>query len=35
MKNAIIKMLDEVDERKIRLIYFFVRAFLGGADNDK
>lgn len=29
MKNQIIKWLDEADERKIRLVYFYLKAFLG------
>lgn len=29
MKNQIIEMLDKVDERKIRLVYFFLRGLLG------
>lgn len=34
MKEAIIKMLDKADERKIRLVYFYLKALMGGVDND-
>lgn len=34
MKEAIIKMLDKADERKIRLVYFYLKALIGGVDND-
>lgn len=29
MKEQINKWLDEADERKIRLVYFYLRALLG------
>lgn len=29
MKNTIIEMLDKADERKIRLVYFYLKALLG------
>ncbi|EOS39743.1 hypothetical protein C808_01549 [Lachnospiraceae bacterium M18-1] len=29
MKKQIIKWLDEADERKIRLVYFHLKALLG------
>lgn len=29
MKEQIIEMLNEVDERKIKLVYFFIRGLLG------
>lgn len=29
MKNQIIEMLDKADERKIRLVYFFLKGLLG------
>ena len=29
MKNQIIDMLEKADERKIRLVYFFIRGLLG------
>ena len=29
MKNQIMEMLNEADERKIRLVYFFIRGLLG------
>lgn len=29
MKEQIIKMLDRTDERKMKLVYFFVRELLG------
>lgn len=29
MKKQINKWLDEADERKIRLVYFYLRALLG------
>lgn len=29
MKEQIMEMLNEVDERKIKLVYFFIRGLLG------
>ena len=29
MKKQIIKMLDRTDERKMKLVYFFIRGLLG------
>lgn len=29
MKNQIIDMLDKADERKIKLVYFFLKGLLG------
>lgn len=29
MKNAIIELLDRADERKLRLVYVYLRALLG------
>ena len=29
MKEQIIKMLDRTDERKMKLVYFFIRDLLG------
>ena len=29
MKEQIIEMLDKADERKIKLVYFFIRGLLG------
>lgn len=29
MKNQIMEMLNKADERKIRLVYFFIRGLLG------
>lgn len=29
MKEQIIKMLDRTDERKMKLVYFFIRGLLG------
>ena len=29
MKENIIEMLDKVDERKIKLVYFFLKGLLG------
>lgn len=37
MKEAIIKMLEKADERKLRLIYIHIRALMGltgGGNND-
>jgi len=30
MQEAIIEMLEKADTRKIRLIYFYVKALIGG-----
>lgn len=29
MKNQIMEMLDKADERKIKLVYFFLKGLLG------
>lgn len=29
MKEQIIEMLDRIDERKMKLVYFFIRGVLG------
>lgn len=29
MKEQIVKMLDKTDERKMKLVYFFIRGLLG------
>lgn len=29
MKEQIIEMLDKLDERKLRLVYFYIRGLLG------
>lgn len=29
MKEQIIEMLDRIDERKMELVYFFIRGLLG------
>lgn len=29
MKEQIIAMLDKLDERKLRLVYFYIRGLLG------
>lgn len=29
MKNQIIEMLDKADERKIKLVFFFLKGLLG------
>ncbi len=29
MKEQIIEMLDKADERKMKLVYFFIRGLLG------
>lgn len=31
MKETIIKLLDKADSRKLRLVYFYVKAIMGGA----
>lgn len=34
MQKEIIKMLNKADSRKLKLIYFYIKAITGGNENE-